>query len=359
MKRERLLRQRLSTQRLASAPLSTAADAVRLLTCVQSQERDHAFFSLGMRTGSSYDAVQAEYDGLAFVRTHILRPTWHFVAPEDLQWIRALTSPRIVSAMTARHRQLGLDDPRLVNHACDVLGQLLRDRTYLSRREIGERFAQDRGLPKPGEQLGHLLLLAELDGLICSGPIKGVHHSYALSEEVVPPAHELDSEEAHVRLAQRFFAGHGPASIKDFTRWSSLTVTATKAALAEIGSGLVRVEIDGITHWFDPATVARRSPTAPAAYLFPVYDEAVLTYPAQKFPALPDHPSSGRTDPFWGPVITGERNVGLWKRTITKNSVLVELRLAPSLLPEDRAAIAIACHRLADFLDLDLEYIER
>jgi len=296
---------------------------------------------------------------LAFLRTHILRPTWHFVLPEDLCWILALTSPRIISGMAARHRELGLDDPRLVNRACDVLAELLRDRNHLTRREIGENFSRVRRLPRPGQQLGHLLLLAELDGLICSGPMKGVHHSYALTEEVVPVTTAgLDAEEAHARLAQRFFAGHGPASIKDFTRWSSLTVKGTERALSEIGSALERVEIDGVAHWFDPATVARRSPAAPAAYLFPVYDEVVLTYPAQNFPALPDHPSSGRADPFWGTVVAVERNVGLWKRTIKRDCVLVEVRLAPSLPAKQRASIEDACRRLADFLQRDLSYSE-
>jgi len=102
-----VLAQRLGTQRLSSAPLSRAADAVRLLTCLQSQERDHAFSSLGMRSRKDrYAAVQCEFDAGAFVRTHILRPTWHFVAPEDLRWILALTSPRVLSSMAARHRQL-------------------------------------------------------------------------------------------------------------------------------------------------------------------------------------------------------------------------------------------------------------
>ena len=57
-----VLAQRLGTQRLSSAPLPRAADAVRLLTCVQSQERDHAFSSLGMRSRKDrYGAVQREF----------------------------------------------------------------------------------------------------------------------------------------------------------------------------------------------------------------------------------------------------------------------------------------------------------
>ncbi len=359
MNHERVFRQRLTTQRLASAPLSTATEAVRLLTCVQSQERDHAFFSLGMRSRSAtYARVKAEYDDCAFLRTHILRPTWHFVAPDDLQWILALTAPRVIAGMAARHRELGLADARLVNRALEALAELLRRGKHLTRGEIGEEFARVRGLPAAGQQLGHVLLLAELEGLICSGPMKGAHHSYALREEIVPATPELDLQEAQVLLARRFFAGHGPASLKDFTRWSSLKVADARAALAEIGAALERVEVDGVTHWFDPATVTRRVRAAPGAYLLPVYDEAVLTYRALNFPVADDHPALGQTDPFWAPVVVGERNLGLWKRVVTPNSVRVALRLAPSAGPAERAAVAVACGRLADFLERELQYAE-
>jgi hypothetical protein len=355
----RSLRQRLATQRLASAPLPTAAAAVRLLTCVQSQERDHAFFSLGLRSKrTTYAAVQAEYDGQAFLRTHILRPTWHFVAPEDLRWILALTSRRVVSSLAARHRQLGLDDTRLVSRAQDALVELLRGRHYLTRRELGDAFAQARGMPRAGEQLGHLLLVAELDGLICSGPMKGVHHTYALVDEIVPPAPALDRDEAHARLAHRFFAGHGPATIRDFTRWSSLTIAGTKDAVAELGPALEQVEIDGEAHWFDPATVARRSRSAPPAYLFPVYDEVMLTYPAHTFPWADGHPYAESPDPFWAWVVAGERNIGVWKRTVKRDRVAVEVRLAPSIRRDERMAVEVAACRLADFLERELEYVD-
>jgi hypothetical protein len=309
-----------------------------------------------MRSQSAtYAAVKAEYDNSAFLRTHILRPTWHFVAPEDLHWILALTSRRVISGMAARHRQLGLDDARFVNRGFEAVAELLRGRNHLSRREIGAEFAHARGLPRPGAQLGHLLLLAELEGLICSGPMRGVHHSYALSEEIVVPAAQLDLDEARVQLVRRFFAGHGPASLKDFTRWSSLTASDARAALSELGAELQRVDIDGVAHWFDPATVVRRARSAPAAYLLPVYDEAVLTYPALNFPVVDDHPAREQTDPFWAPVVVSERNVGLWKRTVTRSSVRIAARLAPSLSPAQRPAVRIACRRLADFLERDLE----
>lgn len=353
-----ILRQRLATQRLSSAPLPTPADVVGLLTCVQSQERDHAFFSLGMRSKTStYAGVRAAYDSGTFLRTHILRPTWHFVRPEDLRWILALTSPRVEASMKGRHRQLGLDDAHL-GHVLDTICELLRDHRYLTRAELAEELAARPGLPSAGQELGHVLLAAELRGLIVSAPLKGVHHTYALVDDVVPPQPEVDREEALVRLVRRFFSGHGPASVKDFTRWSSLTVADTRRALAEIGDGLEQTEVDGIPLWHDPEAVPRRSPTAPSAYLFPVYDEAVLTYPALNFPSALDHPHAARPDPFWAWVVVDEVNVGLWKRAVKADRVVVDVRLAPSVDRAGRAAVQAAAQRLADFLERDLDYVE-
>ena len=355
----RVIHQRLVTQRLASAPLRRATDAVRLLTCVQCQERDHAFFSLAMRsTKSTYAAVQREFDRGGFVRTHILRPTWHFVLPEDLRWILALTSPRVEAGMAGRHRQLGLDDDRVLGSGLELLANLLRGRRFLTRPELGALFARHGSPIAAGEQLGHLLLVAELRGLICSGPMKGVHHSYALIDEVIPPTSEPSRDEALLRLVCRFFAGHGPATIKDFTRWSSLTIADARAGLAEAKDTLERMEVDGQELWFDPTAVPRRSPTAPTAYLFPTYDEAVLTYPSLNFPTAIGHPYVERQDPFWASVVADGVNVGLWKRSVKPGLVEVETRLATSVDAELREAVQEAAHRLARFLERDLSYVE-
>ena len=354
-----VIRQRLSTQRLSSTPLDDPAEVVRLLTCVQSQERDHALFSLGLRTrDATYAGLLAAHSDGVFLRTHILRPTWHFVLAEDLRWVLGLTSARVESSMVGRHRQLGLDDERVVGRALDTLAEILAGPTPMTRAEIGEEFER-RGEPvAPGAPLGHLLLIGELQGLICSGPVKGVHHSYVLVDEVVPPGPELFREEAMDRLVRRFFAGHGPASVRDFARWSSLTMTDTKRALADIGDDLEQCEVDGETLWFDPEARARRSPRAPSAYLFPVYDEAVLTYPRLTFPAAEGHPHATRPDPFWAWVVCDDVNVGLWKRSLSQDVVDVEVRLAMSLGDEGREAVRRAAERLADFVGRELSYRE-
>ena len=116
---------------------------------------------------------------------HVLRPTWHFVVPEDLRWIQRITAPKVESSMAARHRGLGLDDTTTAR-ALRALESALAGPTPLVRREIAAVFG-GAGLPTGGEQVGHLLLIAELRAVVCSGPPRGTQHTYVLVDETVPP----------------------------------------------------------------------------------------------------------------------------------------------------------------------------
>ena len=108
----------------------------------------------------------------------------------------------------------------------------------------------------------------------------------------------------------RFFVGHGPASIKDFSRWSSSTITDTAAALREIGDGLATTKVDGTTLWFDERAPPRQTRNAFSTFLFPTYDEIVLSYPTLNFLAPGDHPNVHDPDPYWAMIIAGGWNVG-------------------------------------------------
>ena len=166
--RQWVSRRRLAVQRLSSTPLPHAADAVRLLTCVQSQDAPLAAHSLAMRSRDTrYGEVVAAQARGDWVRTHILRPTWHFVAPQDLRWIQALTGPKVERSDAARLRQLGIT-AEVMDAGLDLLREVLADGAALSRAELGPIFAE-RGLPGPGEALAHQLIVAEVRAVICSG----------------------------------------------------------------------------------------------------------------------------------------------------------------------------------------------
>ena len=190
--RTRVLAERMATQRLTSAPMERAIDVVRLLTGVQCQDAPLARYSIGLRTGLTDQAIRAELDTGSIVRTHVLRPTWHFVAAEDLRWLLALTSAKVESAMAARHRQLELTSTA-TDRAHTLLVSELADRRWMTRPELGARFAE-AGLPSSGEQTGHLLMLAELRALICSGPLRGTTHTYGLVDDVARHPHRPSTD---------------------------------------------------------------------------------------------------------------------------------------------------------------------
>ena len=335
---------RIATQRLAGNGLTRAVDVVSLLACVQSQERGHAFWSLGMRTaGLTYADVQGEFDAGAFLRTHILRPTWHFVAAADLRWIQAVTAARVQQLNGTIYRQQGLD-PRERDRALKLIVNELAGELYPTRVELG------RVLAAEGLRLAYLIMNAELEGVICSGPMRGAQHTYALVSERVGQSANGDADE----LAYRFFAGHGPASVNDFARWSSLTVSQCNQAVEGAADRLGSEILDGSRLWFDPAAAPR--PTASdRAMLLPLYDELTLSYPVINFARAGQHPHQPGADRHVGSVIVDKMDVGTWRRTVKGRKLIMELTLAPSVDVDQRAAVEDEAARLAGFLGKELQ----
>ena len=153
----------------------------------------------------------------------MLRPTWHFVLPRDIRWLLELTGPRVRALNAGMQRKAGLD-AAVFRKAEQVLGAALSAGKYLARDEL--RIELNRaGLRTEGEfRFAYLLMHAELDGLICSGPRRGKQFTYALLDERAPTARTHDREQALVELTRRYFGSRGPATAHDFAKWSGLTV---------------------------------------------------------------------------------------------------------------------------------------
>jgi hypothetical protein len=353
-------RRRLAAQRVTGAGLRTGAEAVRLLACVQSQDAPLAAWSLAMRLrpGATYAGVLAEQAAGGWVRTHVLRPTWHLVAPEDLRWMQRITAPKVVSSLAARHRGLGLDDATTLR-AMAVLEQVLAVPVPLVRREVTAAFGA-AGLPTSGEQVGHLLLLAELRALVCSGPPRGSEHTYVLVDEVVPAGagDALDDDDARRELTRRFLVGHGPASDRDLGRWSTLTLGQIRSALAELGDELECVEVEGQTLWFDP-TVPARTTRPHRAHLLPTFDEACLTYATTSFPRRDPASSRSRlvSEAGGGIVVVDGDDVGTWKRVVSRTGVRVAVSPDVPLQSDEVDGVAEAAGRLAAFLERPLDLV--
>jgi hypothetical protein len=338
---------RMTSTLLAGDPVLRApADVVRWFGAVQSQDFGPAKWSLGKRLPGTTDAdVQRSFDAGEFLRTHVLRPTWHFVAPEDLRWLLRLTGPRVHATNAYAYRQAGLDGAALVKaHA--LLADALDGGAHRTRAELAELVAK-AGLPSSGFGFGYLLIHAELEGLICSGPMRDKQHTYTLLETRVPPAPERDPDEALAELVTRYFTSHGPATAKDLRWWSSLTLADIARGVALSGDRLRRDVVDGVSYWSgwqEPATLA-----SPTVHLVQAFDEYVVAFTESK-PAAPPIPP-GTSAPK-GVVLLDGQVVGNWRRMTTKDTLVLEAVLRRAFTPAESEALDAAAARQAAFLDL-------
>lgn len=350
---------RLRAQRLRGGGFARPADAVRALGAVQAQDYAGAKWALGLRVrGARESGVERALGDGHILRTHVLRPTWHLVLPEDLRWMLALTGPRIRAAMASYDRKLELTG-RVYGRANALIARALEGGQHHTREELAEVLGR-AGIEAVGQRLGHVMMRAELDAVVCSGPRRGNRFTYALVDERAPRerARELSRDEALGELAARYFTGHGPALPQDFAWWSGLTITDARRGIALAGERLASLTVEGRQYWQGSGSprrsVAPAADAAPEIHLLPNYDEYLIAYKDRSAVTertmLPFSP--GARDEIFANhlVILNGRLIGGWRRLLEKNTVIVETRLLVRLNPAQRQALAQAAARLEAFL---------
>jgi winged helix DNA-binding protein len=347
-----LLRQRLHNQLLSQTKFTQPSQVVAWLGAVQSQDYAGAKWAVAQRTkGLTDTAIEQAFAVGEILRTHVLRPTWHFVTPVDIRWMLALTAPRIRSAMAYMNRQLGLDTA-IFKKSNTVLTKALRGNKQLTRTELGQILLK-AGVPVDGLRLGHLMARAELDEIICSGTRRGKQHTYALLEERVPQAKTLEHDEALAELAKRYFTSHGPATLQDFVWWSGLTTTEARKGIESVKSQFEHEVVDDQTYWFIASGSARK--LSPTVHLLPDYDEYTVGYTdrAAIFDISHTHKLDARGSVLaqYSIMINGQV-AGTWKRTIKKNEVVIELVAFTMLTDGQNQAIIVAMQQYGKFLGL-------
>jgi hypothetical protein len=339
---------RLDQQYIAGTALENPYDVVNWLGAVQAQDYLGAMWALGLRMQNATDAVieRAFAEG-TILRTHVLRPTWHFVTPADIRWMLELTAARVKAKMAHMDRQFELDNALfLCSNA--VLAKALQGGKQLTRVELGAALTQ-AGIAIEGLRLQQIVMHAELDAVLCSGPRRGKQFTYMLLDERAPQARRLNRDEALAELTQRYYTGHGPATVRDFVWWSGLTAADAKAGLDMVASHLVHEVIDGHTYWFS-ASIPPVAESRQAAFLLPTFDEFLVG-----FDSFDKSRRGGRTAseniPFNSPVVIGGQVVGSWRRTLKKGTVVIELAPFAPLTAAESEAVNGAAQRYGQFLD--------
>ncbi len=348
--------QRLHNQLITRRTFEKPGDVVEWLGAVQAQDYAAAKWAVGLRLqGTTDDDIEQAFTRGAILRTHLMRPTWHFVSPSDIRWILALTAPRVNAVNAYYYRKLALDDAVFM-HSNAVLAKALQGGKQLTRPELASVLQQAGIATDDLQRFTHIMMRAELDGIVCSGARRGKQFTYALLDERAPQARTLDRDEALAEFARRYFTSHGPATLQDFVWWSGLTVADARAGLEMVTSQLMHEVVDGQTYWFSMSTPPAKD-LSQAAYLLPNYDEYIVGYTDRS--AVFDASHTNKLDPrgnvlFNHTIVMDGQVVGTWKRTIKKDAVIITPSLLTPLNDAETRAFAAAANRYGAFLDMSV-----
>lgn len=348
-------RVRLQNQGLTGEPFSQPEEVVRWLLAVQAQDFAGAKWALGLRLqDDSLAAIEQAYAQGTILRTHLLRPTWHFVTPADIRWLLALTAPRVHSVNAFMYRKLELDAD-IFSRSNTEFGKALQGGKQLTRVELQETL-EKAGIPSRGElRMVYFLMRAELDGIICSGARRGSQFTYALLDERVPHSRTLSQNEALAELARRYFMSRGPATVYDFAKWSGLTIADARHGLEEVKTQFQQEQIDGQTYWFS-SPASPPAETMPTAFLLSIYDEYISGYKNHSTMA-----ASGISEKLIAMgnllryiIVVNGQVVGTFRRTLRKDAVVIETNFFNQLTEAENLAVGKAAARFGAFLGLNV-----
>ena len=344
-------RWRLRSQHLVRPHAATVIGVVRDLLAVQAENPRQSAWAVASRTPdpSQREVSAALEDGL-LIRTHVLRPTWHYVLAEDVGWLLELTGPRVDQTITKQlHAAHGLDGRRL-DRATSAVVDILRAHPDQTRGQIAEGL-RERGVDTDGHLMMLLLAHLELERLVCSGRAQEDEHTYALFADRVPRSRRLDPDEALGGLALRYFSGHGPATERDLAYWATLTLTDVRRGLSLVGDQLASFERDGRTFWHAPADPPRRR-AEPAGHLLQILDELYRGYQDSRWVLDAAAIVPRARESATGMALVDAQLLAAIRRTVTADGVVFQPTPYRSLRPSELAALRRAAGRYGGYLGL-------
>jgi hypothetical protein len=347
---------RLRNQRITAAPFSRPEEAVGWLAAVQAQDYSGAKWALGLRLdGVSDDEIDRAFNSGRILRTHLLRPTWHFVTPADIRWILSLTAPRVHAVNASMYRKLELD-AALFLRTGKLLEKMLQGEGHLTRDELRTGLENSGVAVDGGLSMSYIMMHAELEGVVCSGPRRGKQFTYALLDERAPSGESLAPPDPLAELAGRYFDSRGPATVKDFAKWSGLAAADARRGLEAAQGRLEQADLGGQVYWFSPAIPAG-SVSPPRALMLSIYDEYISGYKDHRPVAQAGVGASLQAlgNALTYIIVIDGQVVGSWRRSLHRDHVAVELNPFKRLTEAEERAVTEAARRYGEFLGLAVE----
>ena len=314
---------RLSNHQLLGTDCSTPRQIVAHFGMMQAQDFNSAKWAIGVRLcGCTEKSVHEAFNKGEILRTHVLRPTWHLVTPENIRWMLKLSAKQIMQSMKSRDRELGLSDEIYIK-CYHIIENAFKKEDYLTREELMKTL-HNTGMKVDTSQMNHVITGAEANGIVCSGALREKKHTYALLEKRVPAAKPLSKEESLAKLAKIYFMGHGPAALQDFVWWSGLPASEARQGLESVQTELISETIDGQKYW--KPNIDFRPSNKSELYLLPAFDEYIVGYKDRATVITSEnHKKAVSSNGIFRPVVIKNGQViGLWKKaTSGKKAITV------------------------------------
>ena len=350
---------RLRAQRLAgpaARQFASARDAVHWMGAVQSQDYVAAKWAVGQRvkecTEAAFDEAFSRGDVL---RTHVLAA--HLALRDARRPALDARSHRAARecATCALRPPVRTRSAHLRSQPA-AIAKALEGGEHRTRDELGDVLEREKIAVQPGAAQEHLARRGARGPDLQRTPA-WQNHTYALVEERTPTAAPSPGrDDALAELARRFFVSHGPATIKDYVWWSGLTVADARSGVESATPRLAREVVGPKTYLFEDREPTRFRDDG-AVYLLPCFDEYVVAYVDRTCLLDPRHRSKldARSNPLFQNVIVRDgRIVGSWQRTLKKDYVSVTTRLFVRFGAPEKAALAAAIERYAQFVGRDV-----
>ncbi|HEV8283248.1 MAG TPA: winged helix DNA-binding domain-containing protein [Chitinophagaceae bacterium] len=347
---------RLINQQLRDAKFKKPQELISWMGAMQAQDFGMAKWAIGLRLQGLKDGdVEKAFNEGKILRTHVLRPTWHFVTPKDIRWMIELAAPHIFPLLAYNDRRVRLSN-KIVKQSNDVLAKALQGQKHLTRDELKTALQKAR-IATDDLRFIHIMIHAELDGIICSGPRKGKQFTYTLINERAPKAKLIDREEALAELVKRYFTSHGPATLQDFSWWSGLPMTDVKKGMEMVKSYFKKQVIEGRDYFFKPSALIKKD-VLQSSYLLPNYDEYTIAYKDRSLVLKADH--SGKNVSrgnaiFNNTILINGKVEGTWQRTIKNNSVVIETNPFLPFSKTKQQLVMRAAKKYSKFLGMTLK----
>jgi len=316
---------RLGAQKLDKTSHNSPEEIVKHLGAIQAQDYAMSKWAVGSRCTASEKEIEEAINSGKIIRTHILRPTWHLVAADDIYWMLDLSGPQVKRIILADTKKHGYDEKEFdkINSAIE---KMLAGNNHLTRDEIMDELNFKKNPDNYFLSPVLIMMYAELEGLVCNGKMKGKQITYALLEErVSKPKYKLTKEEGLIQLALRYFSSHGPATITDFSWWSGFPQTICKQIINAFSLQLNSVVINGKTYWFENDYSPKNS-LDQSVHFLAAFDEYLISYKNRESSILLEHQPKAFTKNgvFKPTILKNGKVIGTWKRTIKKDHIKIE-----------------------------------